>query len=412
MAFKSISHLEAWVPRGLVVAPSEVVNAKVSAEGLLPLRIEFSHGLISRIEPINKNGSLPKHLLLPRFVEPHAHLDKAFTWTAVPNLKGTYEEALAANLNEHQSRTSLLVSERAELSLQRALSNGVRALRSHVDCLWPDSAQSWELLKDLKRGWREKIDLQWVALAPVEYWSSSEGNHLARRLANFGGLLGGVLVPSLISELTCDHLKTMIEMANNLGCGIDIHIDESDKHPAHCLKQLLSVLDSMTLSVPITCSHLSSLGLLPSERIRYFAHKIASHRLSVVALPLTNGWLLGRRNRKTPVMRPLAPIKQLQQAGVNVAVGGDNVQDAWFPAGNFDPLALMAICLPLAQLAPWERLGLAPFTTAAARLMDLSWDGTLNLQSPADIVLLEAKSWAEALASPPSRKVMIRGEWI
>jgi len=66
----------------------------------------------------------------------------------------------------------------------------------------------------------------------------------------------------------------------------------------------------------------------------------------------------------------------------------------------------------LAHLAPWQRLGLAPFTTAAARVMNLSWDGTLQPGSPANLLLLEAGSWSEALAAPPRRKVIIDGNWL
>ena len=95
----------------------------------------------------------------------------------------------------------------------------------------------------------------------------------------------------------------------------------------------------------------------------------------------------------------------------DVALGGDNVQDPWFPGGNFDPLSLMSFALPIAQLAPWERLGLAPFTTAPAYLMELEWDGTFKLGGPADFVLLEARSWSEALSKPPQRKVLINGDW-
>ena len=63
---------------------------------------------------------------------------------------------------------------------------------------------------------------------------------------------------------------------------------------------------------------------------------MARQNLQVVALPLTNGWLLGAK-ATPPLRRPLAPIRQLQNAGVRVAVGGDNVQDPWFPGGQLDP---------------------------------------------------------------------------
>ncbi len=401
--------LEAWVPRGLLTREVDALAARVTAEGLCPLRICWQDGRLCSFELIDADVLSPKRLLLPRLAEPHAHLDKAFTWLEFPNLQGTYRGALVANRKEHQSRTFDQVRQRAERSLKLALKYGLRAIRSHIDSVGPATDSSWEALLDLQRQWQEWIDLQWVALVPIEYWSSQEGQQLAARVADVGGLLGGVLVPPFDPGKTRDSLRQMLQLADRLGCGIDLHIDESQSHPAAGLKQLLLVLDCMSITVPITCGHLSSMGLLSPGAMRRLADRMAHHRLNVVSLPLTNGWLLAKQPRRTPVERPLTPIHQLQLAGVTVAVGGDNVQDPWFPAGNFDPLALMAFSLPLAHLAPWQRLGLAPFTTAAAKVMNLSWDGTLQPGSPASLLLLEAGSWAEALAAPPHRQVIVDG---
>ena len=150
---------------------------------------------------------------------------------------------------------------------------------------------------------------------------------------------------------------------------------------------------------------------LPVE-LRKIADRLMHYQINVVALPLTNAWLLGRKPRCTPVERPIAPIYQLQRAGVTVAVGGDNVNDSWFPLGNFDPLTLMAYSLPIAQLAPWQRLGLAPFTTSAAYLMDLKWDGVIDIGSPADLIVLEASNWIEVLSNLNPREVIVNGIFI
>jgi len=177
------------------------------------------------------------------------------------------------------------------------------------------------------------------------------------------------------------------------------------------LNQLIEVLEHLDVNVPITCSHSSSMGLLPATKLRHLAAKLAQYKINVIAMPFTNSWLLGRKERETPIKRPLAPIRQLQQAGVVVGVGGDNIQDPWFPFGNLDPISLMAFAMPLTQLAPWERLGLAPFTTSAATLMELEWDGTIQVGSPSDFILLDASSWTEALSTFPSRQIIIGGEW-
>ena len=71
---------------------------------------------------IKENEEMPETLMMPRLVEPHAHIDKAFTWRISPNLLGTYEEALNANLEEHKHRSIKNVRLRAEKSLKLMIS--------------------------------------------------------------------------------------------------------------------------------------------------------------------------------------------------------------------------------------------------------------------------------------------------
>ena len=80
--------LEAWVPRGLLTNAADVLSASVTAEGLSPVRVYWQQGRLRSLEPIDADVSLPQRLLLPRLVDPHVHLDKAFTWLQSPNLQG------------------------------------------------------------------------------------------------------------------------------------------------------------------------------------------------------------------------------------------------------------------------------------------------------------------------------------
>jgi cytosine deaminase len=142
------------------------------------------------------------------------------------------------------------------------------------------------------------------------------------------------------------------------------------------------------------------------------AERLAEAGVAVVALPLTNLWLLGKREGTTPLQRPQAPIQQLQAAGVRVAMGSDNVQDPWYPGGDFDPVELLRLAPLLSHQLPWRRRGLAPFTTEASRLLDLPWDGVLREGSPADLLVLGASSWGDLLARPPRRRVLRAGQWL
>ena len=88
----------------------------------------------------------PDGMLLPRLLEPHAHLDKAFSWSRYPNLSGTYAGAMAANFREHQSRTLEVVQERFERAMQLAWRHGLRAVRTHIDSLGPGAQCSWDAI--------------------------------------------------------------------------------------------------------------------------------------------------------------------------------------------------------------------------------------------------------------------------
>ena len=400
------------VPRCLIGNGHDVLGVAIDIEGLCPLQIEWRDGKISSIKGLDNSSIVPNEILLPRFTEPHAHLDKAFSWSRSPNLRGSYQEALDANLSDYQTRSQDQLLFSVEKSLNLAFVNGIRAIRSHIDSFGVNAMSDWDLLENIRKKWREKILLQFVALVPLNFWQTYEGEVLAQRVALNGDLLGGVISPPFKKKKTFQALLDLVQLANRLKCNIDIHIDESQIWPAAGLKLLLEVLSKAKNEISITCSHLSSLSLLKEKVISNLAEKMADNKLNVVALPLTNSWLLGRKDRSTLIKRPLAPIFQLQKAGVIVSVGGDNVNDSWFPLANFDPINLMAFSMPIAHLSPWDRLGLAPFTSSATHMLNLQEDGLLQKGKPADFILLDSNSWVKALSERAKRKVVVNGEFL
>ncbi len=404
--------IDALVPRCLIGNGQDVLGTSIDKEGLSFVQVEWRDGTISSIMGLKETSKIPTQILLPRFVEPHAHIDKAFSWSRSPNLKGSYEEALAANLSEYQLRSKKELLFSIEKSLNLALVNGIGAIRSHIDSFGKTAMSDWDLLENVRTKWREKIFLQFVALVPLDFWQTYQGELLAQKVAFNGDLLGGVIAPPFNKKKTFKSLLHLVQLANRLRCNIDLHIDESQSCPAAGLKLLLEVLDQVKNEISITCSHLSSMGLLREKAISHLAKKMARNKLKVVALPLTNSWLLGRKDRCTLMKRPIAPIFQLQQAGVVVSVGGDNVNDAWFPLSNFDPINLMAFSMPIAHLSPWDRLGLSPFTTSSAHILSLQWDGLFQQGSPANFILLDSNSWVNALSERSKRKVVVNGEFL
>jgi cytosine/creatinine deaminase len=184
------------LPRALI--DPQLNNLPPADEGgLVAVRLSHQHGVITAIEAHPRRDGELLPLALTPLVEPHAHLDKAFSWEGHPNPAGTMQGALAANLAEHQGRSLEQVLERGERALERAWRYGLRAVRSHIDSLGPGAEPGWQGLLELQQRWAPRLALQLVALVPVRHWATAAGAAHARRLVSLGPqgtvLLGGVL---------------------------------------------------------------------------------------------------------------------------------------------------------------------------------------------------------------------------
>ena len=390
---------EVLIPRSLCEI-EDADNLKVDNEDFASVFVAWEKGIVSELKPIYTQNKKPKKILFPRFVETHSHFDKSFTFGEFPNFKSNYQEALSVNLDEHKTRSINKVLERAEKSLNLALKNGYRAIRSHVDTYESQDNNTWDELFKLQKKYSSKLKLQYVALAPLEFWDTPHGEDLAKMFSKENGILGGVLVPPFINKTKLKYLlsKTLL-LADKYKLEIDLHIDESNIEPGAGIKVLLESIDRLNIKVPITCSHLSSILSLNNNEILNLGSKIAEKNIKVIALPLTNFWLLNRNEKSTSLKRPVAPIKQLQKSLVDVSIGSDNVQDPWYPFGNYDPVYLMSLAMPMLQLNPWERLTLSSIFLSPSRLLNLNWDGLVKKGCPVDFVLLEAEKWADIFST-------------
>ncbi len=401
---------EVLIPRSLCLI-EDFHNLIIDVEDLCSVSISWEDGFVSELKPLQNKVTKPKNILFPRFVETHSHFDKSFTWADFPNLESNYGGALSVNLKEQKTRTTDEVLERVEKSLKLAIKNGYRAIRSHIDTYKSQSTDIWIELFKLQKTFSSELTLQFVALAPLEFWDTSNGEELAKTFSSHGGILGSVIVPPFNKKDTSEFLSKMLLLASKYKLEIDLHIDESIIEPGAGIKVLLETIENLKInSIPITCSHLSSLISLSHSEILNLGEKMAEKNIKVIALPLTNFWLLNRRNKITSLKRPVAPIKELQNSHVDVSIGSDNVQDPWYPFGNFDPFYMLSCSIPMLQLNPWERMTLSSIFLAPSRLLNLKWDGLIKKGCPADFVILDAQRWADVFSSTLKRKVFIKGD--
>jgi cytosine deaminase len=130
--------------------------------------------------------------------------------------------------------------------------------------------------------------------------------------------------------------------------------------------------------------------------------------VAVITLPATDLYLMGRRDVRN-VRRGLTPVKRLLAAGVTVAAATNNVQNAFTPAGNADPLLLTYLLVVAAHMGSEADMAAAldMVTISPGRILGRSPHGP-SPGARADLVVLDATTLAEVVGGLPARALVVK----
>jgi cytosine deaminase len=345
---------------------------------------------------------LAGYLVLPAPAEPHTHLDKALTADRVENPTRDLLGAITAWHAYREGLTADDISQRAEAAARLALSNGVTAIRTHVDVGRGIELRGVEALLGVKERLSELVDIQIVALTyPLTGAEGLENRaRLREALAMGADVAGGA--PHIDPD-PAGHVEACLAIASELGRPVDLHADENLRESSEDVRHLARAVAS-GFEHAATASHCVSLGIRDERTQAAVAEEVADARVSVATQPVANLYIQGR-DRPVATPRGLTAIRALVDAGVTVAGGGDNIQDPFIPVGRADPLVTAQYLVVAGHLEPAEAYG---FVSDRARaLMGLPAVG-LEAGSPADLLAVAASSLREAIATATERRIVIR----
>src|SRR5579871_555724 len=138
---------------------------------------------------------LDQGLVLPVCADLHTHLDKGQTWFRAPNTTGNWRDALDIVGRDRADKWNAAdVEARMEFSLRCAYAHGTAAIRTHIDSFPPQDGISWPVFAKMRDRWAGRIELQGSALVMLDYYMGEEGEALADRVADHGGILGAVVI--------------------------------------------------------------------------------------------------------------------------------------------------------------------------------------------------------------------------
>jgi len=347
-------------------------------------------------------------LILP-LVDSHFHLDSVYALEQTgENRSGTLWEGIRL-WREYKFKASVEeISERAGRYLERAIRQGIRAIRSHVDISVPGLAGVHALL-ELKERFRDRIDIQLVAF-PQDGYLRCEGNRARMSEALDLGVevVGGIPHYEETTASGTASIRELMEIASERNLGVDFHCDETDDPESRHVETVARETIRLGMQGRVTVSHVTSLHSVDNAWFDRLLPLMREAELQVIANPLINVVLQGRGDTY-PKRRGLTRVKEFFEGGLTVAFGHDCVRDPWYPLGDGDMLDVARMGLHLAQLTGSAEMPLVleAVTTHPARIMNLQ--GTeLAEGQPAHGLFLKAESLTDLLSGWVERLCLLR----
>ncbi|NTG46248.1 amidohydrolase family protein [Agrobacterium rhizogenes] len=349
------------------------------------------------------------HLVSPPFIDCHFHMDATLS-LGLPrlNTSGTLLEGIALWGELKPLLTHEAVAERALRYCDLAVSQGLLAVRTHVD-ICDDRLLAVEALLEVKKQVAPYLDLQLVAFPQDGYYRSPTAAQNLERALDLGvDIVGGIPHFERTMEDGARSVRALCEIAEKRGLMVDVHCDETDDPLSRHVETLAAETTRLGLQGRVAGSHLTSMHSMDNYYVSKLLPLIAEAGVHAIPNPLINIMLQGRHDTY-PKRRGLTRVKEMREFGINIAFGQDCCMDPWYSLGGADMLDVAHMGLHVGQLASREamRFCFDAVTANPAKVMGIDGYG-LEVGCNGDLVMLQARDTIEAIRMRAGRLFVVR----
>ncbi len=341
------------------------------------------------------------NLVSPPFVESHIHLDSILTageprW----NQSGTLFEGIEIWGDRKQSLSQADVKARALAALKLQASHGVLHVRSHVDVSEPKLIALHALL-ELQEDVRPWIDLQLVAFPQDGLYGAPQNSDLLEEALKLGtDVVGGIPHYELTREDGVSSIHRLFDLAEKYDRPLDFHCDEIDDPQSRFLEVVAACALRREMGHRTTASHTTAFASYDNGYATKLMGLLRRAQINFIANPLINITLQGRGD-SYPKRRGVTRVKELWQAGLNVSLGHDCIQDPWYGLGSGNPLDVAHMAIHVCQMTGQEEISAcyAMVTRNGAQTLGIQGQKYgLQIGNLANLVVLNATTLREALS--------------
>ena len=387
-----------------------IKNAQTRFAGDTLMQVAIQGGKIVKIaEKIDGDAAqtidAAGNLVTESFVNGHLHLCKVYTLRMMDDAaSGAYTGGdmggamtaieLAAQVKENYDESWIIENVRTAVNL--AIKFGNTHIRAFADTDTKAKLEGVKALIRAREEYKGKVDIQVVAF-PQDGVVRDPGaeDYIEEALKLGADVVGGIPWIEYTEADEQEHIDRMFALAKKYDKDVSMLIDDAGDATLRTLEMLAVKTIKEGWEGRVTAQHSRAMALYPEPYYRKIEALLKRANIGVVSDPQTG---------------PLyARVKDLYKAGVRIALGQDDIADAYYPFGrnNMLEVAFLAAHLMWMNSRPEMDILYDLITTNAAEALNIK-DHNFAEGNPANLVVLNAKSVWEALWSHEAPLYVIR----
>lgn len=351
-------------------------------------------------------------LVLPGFVDPHLHLDKALIWERLPPKRSaTFQESIDQTLAERRAYTREDLLGRGGAVLEEAVVHGTTAVRAFADVGTVGGLTPVKALLELRASYADVISVQ-VCAFPQEGLIRDPGAEdlLAEAMALGADVVGAFPWFELTPDAAERHIEIAFEVAERFNADLHAFVDDEPLAPlSNDLRQVALATIRHGWQGRVTVSHACGLASNDEHTAERTIRLVKEAGITVCANAQVS--LVSKcEHASEPRPRGITRVRQLLAMGVNVTTGQDDVSDPYYPFGRGDMLEVASFLAHTAQMYRSEQVDIVMemITSRAAVAMRLEGYG-LGEGCWADFVVFDKPyTPTELIRLQPVRRWVVR----
>lgn len=334
------------------------------------------------------------NLVTESFVNPHLHLDKVYTLQMQDSsaLEAYHGGTMGAAMTAIERAARVKETYEAgwiKDNVRRALALAARFGNTHIRA-FADVDSKAKLIGvgavlAVREEFRGVLDVQVVAFPQDGVVRDPGAADFVRQAMDLGAdIVGGIPWIELTEADEQRHIDEMFEIACVYNADVSMLVDDAGDPGLRTLEKLAVKAIELGWTGRCLAHHARAMSLYPEPYYRKVVALLKKARMGVVSDPQTG---------------PLhARVKDLLADGALVALGQDDIADAYYPFGRNNLLEVGFLAAHLLWMTTFEEMEKIydMITVDAARAMNVE-GFAIEVGNPAHLVVLNAKSVYEAL---------------